>query len=140
MNLDYNARNQLNARKGFLKWLKISDPNFYSQTMIRIDANKTGGIAGFWDDIKGTVTDLLQTGIQLKQSSDLYKLQLQRAERGLPPLDARYVSPQIRTQIEIGPETRSQLFSEMGAGFMKLLLPMGIGLGVLFFMTRKKGK
>lgn len=135
------------GRKKFLQWLKSVDPSLYQKVMLRVDASQAGrgisgmsleGFGGLWDDIKGTVNDVLSTGLQLKQQRDLYKLQLARAEKGLPPLNADQVAPTIKTQVEIGPETRGQLFDEIGAGLKRYALPLAVGAGALFVLSRRK--
>lgn len=139
-------------RQAFLDWSENIAPGLYEkfkermQSARRMQGRTISGLTiegddlalgGLWDDVKGTLTDVMSTGLQMKQQRDLYKLQLSRAEKGLPPLNADQVSPQIRTQIEIGPETRAQLFTEAGAGLKNLAVPLAVGAAAIFMFTRK---
>lgn len=144
------VRRKARGRRLFLQWLRRVDPRIYNRAMLRVDINRRvmgrgvgdldledQGLNGLWDDIKGSVSDVIKTGLQMKQQRDLYKLQLARAERGLPPLDASKVAPVIRTQIEIGPETRGQLFSEVGGMLKTYALPIAAGVGALMWIRKK---
>jgi len=134
------------GRQKFLNWLRDIDPELYSRTMTMTKAKRAQGyslsdydenLGGIWDDIKGSLSAVLQTGLKLKQQRDLYKLQMARAERGFPPLKVDEFAPVIKTEIEIGQKTRNQLFSEVGAGFKKYMIPAGIGLVALIFFMRR---
>lgn len=133
------------GRQQFLNWLQNTDPTLYSRTMTMVKArrrsnslsNYDNSLGGIWDDIKGSLSAVLQTGLKLKQQRDLYKLQMARAERGFPPLKVDEFAPVIKTEIEIGQKTRNQLFSELGSGFKKYMIPAGIGLAALIFFMRR---
>ena len=135
--------NTVDARVSFLRWLKNENPGVYNRV---IDAAREEGVSGlagsdgFWDKIVGAVQTIVPTVVQAKAQRDLYKMQLTRANRGLPPIDAASIAPVIRTQVDIAPETRAALAREAGAGMKKLAIPAAIGLGLLLFVfvTRKK--
>jgi hypothetical protein len=71
--------------------------------------------------------------VQYKTQKDILKLQLDRAKKGLPPLDTSALAPTIRVQPELSPEMYSDL--------KKYVLPVSIGIGALLvavMMSRKK--
>lgn len=89
------------------------------------------GETSIWDNIVSAVTTVVPAYFAAKQQRDVYNLQLARAEKGLEPLDVGQIAPQIRTSVEMGPETR--------AGLQKMIIPLGIGAAALaaFFMMKK---
>ena len=67
------------------------------------------------------------------------KLNLARAEQGLPPIDPGLAAPTIRTVIDIDPSLARNLASNIGSGLNRTLLIGGaVILAIVLFTGRKK--
>jgi hypothetical protein len=91
-------------------------------------------LGGLWDDIVATVKNVAPTLVQTKAQLDIYKAQMKRAERGLPPLKTEEIAPTVRVQTEVGPETRREILGGMG----KFAIPIAIGGGLLLMMMMQR--
>lgn len=92
-----------------------------------------------WETIWSGAQKLIPTLIGAKQQRDLYNLNLERAKKGLNPLDAGAIAPVIKTQFEIGPETRQELMTGAGMQLEKYMIPLGIGaLAIAAMFVMKK--
>ena len=78
------------------------------------------------------------TYLTLKNQRDAMKINLDRAQAGLPPIDVATSAPVIKTVVDIEPTLARDLASNIGAGINRNMLIIGaVGLVVLFFMMRK---
>lgn len=78
------------------------------------------------------------TYLTLKNQRDAMKINLDRAQAGLPPIDVATSAPVIKTVVDIEPSLARELTSNIGAGINRNMLIIGaVGLVVLFFMMRK---
>lgn len=71
--------------------------------------------------------------VQYKTQKNIMKIQLDRAKRGLPPLDTSQLAPTFRVQPELSPEMYSDLKS--------YAIPAAVGIALLLglvLFTRKK--
>ena len=130
------------AQAQFLTWLQNTQPEVYGAVVSKIVADKDSGQLGQAEEVKVTVapdqtfwekvtTGLMAVGTSIlayKSQRDLLKLNLARAEAGLPPLDAGAVAPVIRTEISLPPEMISELTKGAGLQFNKVLLWGGAAL------------
>ena len=119
----------------------------YSRSPYRNQVEGAPGMSGFMDSIIGGISHLdfskltdnvMKAGTGLLAYSSqkkLLKLNLDRAKRGLPPLDASEYgqAPVIRSQIDLDPE----LADGLARGFTSYGLPLIAGLAALFFFTRR---
>lgn len=153
-----SPRRLVGSRLKYTRWLKKTNPMLFKVVTAEADIrdkiqqkymSKTRGLygpneimglgeedttestPGFWDNLVSAAKTIIPTYIAAKQQRDIYKMQMARAERGLPPLNAAQVAPVIRTQIDMGPQ--------MTQGIKKMIIPLGIGAAALgvFFMMKK---
>lgn len=128
------------ARIKFLEWLDKTNPEAYKAIMreASIGLNSVGGI---WDNIVDAAQKIIPGVVQAKAQRDLYKMQLRRAEKGLPPIDAASIAPVVKVQADIAPQTRQAIMQDMSSGAKKYILPMavaGIALIAIAILTKKK--
>lgn len=134
---------RMRNRFKFINWVKTKHPDLYSKIISRI-GNQPQALNGLgkdsgssWFDSFSTVLNSLGTSVlQYKAQKKLMDMQMQRAQSGLPPLQAAEYAPVIRTQVETGPETR-KVIADTGS---KIMLPVAIGVGViaLAFLMKKR--
>jgi hypothetical protein len=134
-------------RKEFLIWLaqknpkllKIALKNAEIQRAIAKKLGHVGHVEGVWETIADTVQKVAPALVQSKIQLDMYKINVKRAEQGLPPIDNTAITPTIKVQTELGPETRQELTKTAEKGLSKLITPALIVGGVfLFAMMSKK--
>ena len=78
------------------------------------------------------------TYLSLQAQRDTMKINIARAEQGLPPIDPGAAAPVIRTQVDIDPGLARDLASNIGSGLNRGLLVMGaVVLVAVLFMGRK---
>lgn len=112
----------------FIAWTKKTFPRLYHAALLDIKQKKgLGGIGDFFGDLVGSLKDLAPSYLQFKQQKDLMKMQLKRAQSGLPPADVKDYTPVIKTQIDLAPETRRAVVNQTA----NLIKPLMIGGGVL---------
>lgn len=138
------SRKQL-ARLQFVTWLKKAAPDVYQQAMgsaLRSDATLRGlgeePAKSVWEKFTDALTGVGTTLLTLKAQKDALKLNLQRAQAGLPPIDTSAVAPTVRTQVDVSPELAQKLIDTTGEGLNKALVWGGLGL--LGLMIAKKFK
>ncbi len=139
-----------NNRKNFLRWLRRRNRGLFKKVMNKVGNKRRmrgyslSGIDDFeldgvWQDIQDTLKNVLPTIVQSKAQMDLYKAQMKRAERGLPPLNASQIAPTVRVQTELGPETRQDLKETAASGLQKLVVPgLLVGGGLLAMSLAKR--
>lgn len=72
------------------------------------------------------ITSVLAPLMQAYQQKQVFKIQLKRAEQGLPPLKTDDLAAQVRVKVEAGKELTQTL--------AKTLLPIGLGIGALLLV------
>lgn len=132
---------QAQARVEFLRWLKAFDLNAYTTLMQESERGlgATDGGGGFWDNISDTFNKVLPTITQSIAQAKIFRAQMKRAKRGLPPLKTAEYAPTMRIQTNIAPETRNAIFAETGSMLKNYALPV-VGLmllGGLWFLVKK---
>ena len=130
----------------FLTWVQKRFPDLYAAAMERAESEEfSDQLAGlgedepktsFWSKVGGALTGLGTTYLTLKNQRDAMKLNLQRAQQGLPPVDIGATAPVVRTEIDLPPDVVSKLTSEAGMNVNKVLLFGGAAL-VAFMLMRK---
>jgi hypothetical protein len=144
------------ARLQFADWLKMNHPALF-QRAITIAENSRNNALGqiygppapetiaapetnggsFWDKFTAAAMGLGTTYLTLKNQRDAMKINLERAQAGMPPIDMATSAPVIRTQVDLSPELTTRLMSTAGEGMQKMLIPAAIGLVALLFFMRK---
>jgi len=141
---------QAQARIQFVDWLQKAHPalaaaaieaaenssiNGLGQMGPPAPANGLGG--SFWEKITSGALALGGTYLTLKAQRDAMKINIARAEQGLPPIDPALAAPTIRTQVDIDPALAEKLMSNVGSGLNRTLLIAGAGiLALVFFLNR----
>ncbi len=136
---------KVKAQAQFLTWLNETHPTLYDTVVGKVMVNETGNQLGqveppapetesMWDKV---TTGLMAVGTSVlayKSQRDLLKLNIARAEQGLPPLEAGATAPVIRTEIALDPEVIDKLTREAGMGINKILLLGGAALALFFVL------
>lgn len=138
-----NESATLKARLAFLTWLKDTHPKLYADAVEAPAGIAPAGVSGIFDTISdavgkidfGKISDgIAKAGtayLAVKSQKDLLKLNLARANSGLPPLDTTDygIAPTVRTEIDIDPRLASGLRDSMtmplligGAALLLVLL------------------
>ncbi len=92
----------------------------------------------FWEKFTEGAIAVGTSWLVLENQKDMLKLNIARAEQGLPPIDPATTAPVIRTQVSIDPATAAALASNVGSSMNRGLLMMGaVALVVMFFVMRK---
>ena len=134
---------KLKAQMQFLTWLDNKHPELYDAVMLKImrqdDAKKMAGLGeeeteSMWSKITTGLMAVGTTYLSLKNQRDAMKLNLARAEQGLPPVDAGVTAPIIRTEIDLPPDVIDKLTSTAGLQINKILLFGGVALALFFIM------
>lgn len=92
----------------------------------------------FWEKfVEGALAGGM-TYLTLKNQRDAMKINLDRAQAGLPPIDVATSAPVIKTQIDIDPALARSLASNVGAGINRnMLIIAGVALVAIFVLMRK---
>jgi len=130
------------ARIQFVDWLKSDAPDVYGELVKRIQSGTMGADEtkvmqpSLWERITGGITSLLSTYTGAKMQSEILKTNLQRAETGLPPIDAATYAPVVRTEVAVTPEMAADLRAgALGIG-KNVLLWGGIAAAAFFLLKR----
>ena len=133
---------QTQARIQFLAWLQQNHPALASAAIEYAD--KPDNLAGlgaeesWWQKLTSGAVALGTTYLALKNQRDVMKMNLARAEQGLPPLDVASTAPVVRTQIEMDPALASKIGGSIGSGLNTTMLMVGAGILLLvLFMGRQ---
>ena len=129
------------ARSVFMDWLQTDNPELHTVIAAKVgEMQKALPMAGLganepsiWDNIVNAAKEIIPAVITGKQQQDIYKLQLERANKGLPPLKTEEIAPVIKIQGGVSPE----VLQTAGAGIQKMLLPIGIGAAALILLMKK---
>ncbi len=134
------------SRVQFADWLKTNHPALFKRA-IRVAENATNNGLGqvapvaeptksFWEKFTEAAAGLGTTYLTLKNQRDAMKINLERAQQGLSPIDAGTSAPVITTQVALSPELTNRLVSTAGEGMNKMLL-FGAAAVAAFFLFRK---
>lgn len=133
---------KVKAQAQFLTWLAEKHPALYDAVVGRImrqDENKQLGqteteTTSLWSKITTGLLAVGTTYLSLKNQRDAMKLNLARAEQGLPPIDPGITAPVIRTEIDLPPDVIDKLTATAGLQINKILLWGGAALALFFIM------
>lgn len=132
------------ARAQFVTWLKNTHPDLWQGIM----QSELGGLGvheapeavperSMWEKIIDGATKVGSTYLQYEAQRKILKMNIERAQQGLPPLDPSIIgaTPVIRTEIDISPEMAAGLKQKLGMGIGTIAL-IGAGVLLLLFMRR----
>lgn len=134
------------ARVDFLRWVKNYSPDVYSAVVERDGLGVADAAVvpatGFWANLTATFKDVMPTLTQTYAQRKIFKAQMKRAERGLPPLKTAEYAPTVRVQADIAPSTRNAIFSEIKGGVSSMIMPLALVglLGALLYTMSGKRK
>jgi len=137
---------QKRARLQFLTWVRENHPGLYNAVMERaVRQTYEGKLAGLGEDAQPTLWSKFMDGavklgatyLTLKNQRDALKLNMTRAEQGLPPIDPGITAPVIRTQIDLPPDVIEKITSEAGLGLNKILLFGGAALLAFMIISKR---
>lgn len=137
------------AQLKFLDWLKRYNPDVYAVAMSEaqsggnnelgalgqpwalpeLTAPATATAGAGWEGLATSLTNVLPALVTGYTQIELYKAQMKRAEKGLPPLPTESIAPTVRVQAEVSQDLMNNI--------QKMVVPIGIGIGILFLMSRK---
>ena len=140
---------QTEARIQFMAWVQQNFPALAAAAIEAAENNSVSGLGqmgppapeqlggSFWEKLTSGALALGGTYLTLRAQRDAMKLNLARAEQGLPPIDPGLSAPTIRTVIDIDPNLARNLASNIGSGLNRTLLFVGAAI-LAFFLFMKK--
>lgn len=130
-----------------LSEIAAKNPALFSAALART-RQQTGQLAGmgadetaapsFWQKLSDNLLSMGTAYLTVKNQQDILKLNISRAEQGLPPIDASTSAPVVRTQVELPPDVVSKITSEAGSGLNKILLWGGAAFLAMLLIKRMK--
>ena len=121
----------------FAAWLRANHPKIYHASVKAADrevAVKANGLGqatvgppeleaktGWWETFAQTAAGLGSTYLSLKNQRDQMRINIERAQNGLPPLDIAS-TPIITTEVQLPPQTIEKITASAGTQINKILL------------------
>jgi hypothetical protein len=130
------------ARLQFTTWLRKTNPGLYQAAVAKANASTLGaaeteGETSWWQKLAGGIAAAGTTYLTLKNQRDAMKINLQRAQDGLAPIDVGDSAPVIRTQIDLPDDVMYKITQSAGSNVNKLLLFGAAAIAaVMLFMKR----
>lgn len=131
----------------FLTWLKNRHPEVYESAILKADSSTLGEAQDtsnqndtpWWQKAVTGVIAAGSTYLNLKAQRDALKMNLQRAEQGLPPVDTSEITqaPTVRTQVDLPPEIITKVTESAGQNVNKMLM-VGGGIALLAILVMSK--
>lgn len=126
------------AQNDFLLMLKTKRPDIFNRLMLFLQqrGDAFNGLSGlgetvpaatesnWWDKIISGLQTIVPTYAQYQMSRDLYSLNLERTKKGLPPIDASALSPQV----------------QVGATPQTLMVIGALGIGLIWVLSRRRAR
>lgn len=92
----------------------------------------------FWEKFAEGALAGGMTYLTLKNQRDAMKINLDRAQQGLPPIDVATSAPVIKTVVDIDPSLARSLASNVGSSINRnMLIIAGVALVAIFVLMRK---
>lgn len=127
------------SRKEFIAWVKKTNPKLYRAALVNSDG-MSASMNDWFTKVTDSITNLAPKYLQFKQQKDVMKMQMKRANQGLPPAKVEDYAPVIKTRIDLAPETRAEIIKggrDSLSDFGKPLIYGGLALAAFYFFTKK---
>lgn len=142
---------QAQARLQFANWLQETHPEIFARAIAIAENSTNSGLGiheatagttvttggSFWEKFTSAAVGVGTTYLTLKNQRDAMKINLERAQVGLPPIDMATSAPVIRTQVDLSPELTTRLVSNVGSVFQPMLIA-GAAILAFFLFSRKR--
>lgn len=138
------------SQQKFLEWLQKRDPFTFNVIVKRHalkQARKGTRLSAIdWSGLFTTAVDTIKNVapqyLQLKQQKKILDVQIDRAKKNLPPLDATQYSPPVKVEVATSPEgeaAASRIAQSTIKTGMTYLLPIiaVVGLGFMLMMRKR---
>lgn len=147
---------KLSAKRSVINWIKRNDPNIYRLAVKKhglrkglkvrqlsgiddSDIESLGGVSDFFSTLTETVKQVVPAVTQYKAQNKILNAQLDRAKRGLPPLNVEDYSPVMRISPSFDPQSEAALTRMATSTVSRFALPLAIGLGAFLLLRRRRG-
>jgi hypothetical protein len=137
------SKQTVTARLQFMTWLKKTNPGLYREVVKRADASTLGaaengeGETSWWQKAVAGLATVGTTYLTLKNQRDAMKINLQRAQQELPPIDMGDSAPVVRTQIDLPPDVITKITTSADTNINKMLLFGAAAVAaIMLFMNR----
>jgi hypothetical protein len=151
------------ARAQFLTWLKQRHPDVFRHALnvaetakahfaaqsgnpaalsglgytMSADGTAVAEPKSWWSSLAEGITQAGTAYLAYKGQKAAIDLNLQRAQQGLPPIDAtRYTAPTVRTQVDVSPE----IMARLREGGMNTALLIGGGILAAILLPKLLGR
>lgn len=134
------------ARMQFLTWVRDNFPDLYNVAIEQADVSEQAqmlqGLGAeeqvpWYQKVASVLTTAGTAYLALRAQREALKINLARAEAGMPPIDTAGIAPVIRTQIELPPEVIEKVTGAAGVQVNKMLLfGAAAVVAIMLFMRR----
>lgn len=126
------------ARGEYVKWVANNFPDLYDAALAysgdalnglgQETTPTTADSGSSWGGLIDAFKTLAPEYLKYQQQKKIMKMQQDRADRGLPPLETGQIAPTVRVQPELTPETKAELMATL----TRFALPIVLGAAVFF--------
>jgi len=135
------------ARGKYVEWVAKNFPDLYEAALEYSDQPLNGlgqettpattDTSTGWGGLIDAFKTLAPEYLKYQQQKKIMKMQQDRADRGLPPLETGQIAPTVRVQPEFTPETKAEIMAQL----TRFALPIALGAAVFLGMKAfKKGR
>lgn len=127
----------------FAAWLKREHPAVYKRAKAAADrkaeAKQLSGLGeddakqGWFSTFLENAAAVGSTYLNLKNQRDALKMNIERAQAGMPPVDLE-TTPTLKTQVELPPDVVDKISASAGLQVNKILLFGGLGLAAFMLL------
>lgn len=132
-------------QKKYILWMKKNSPKLYRAAIAKMSQSTLLGEEpptpeNWFSSLTNTIMDLAPKYLQLKQQKDVMKMQMKRAQQGLPPANVADYAPVVKADINLAPETRKEIIEAGQSSLNDMMKPLLIGGGLLalYFVMKKR--
>lgn len=150
----------VDSKRAVIQWFKKNEPFIYRVALRREQLKKVGnqnlnGMGAFdWSSIgtkvgdifgslTSTVSSIAPEYLKYRQQKKIMDLQLERAKKGLAPINAQDYTQAIKLDPQINEQTEeaiTRVAKQTNESAIKQALPYMLGFGALALLTLKRGR